>query len=360
MIAYKAPRPGVSRRELVQFLALFLCFSSSACRGSESDTPPTGGGEMTLDEAVQWEREFTLEENDKTINVIVRAEIDPRGGFLIADEQEGYIRRYDANGRLLAQFGGKGSGPGEFTNLLRAIRLPDGSIAAFDIFHRVAVFDSAGSTLLRTFRTPVGPLHSVRLLNDSLVLLGGNNPPSTEKLHVWNLKQDSILTSFFSPPLPSRAHEMAAGSAGWVSMDIRGDTLAVVSSLSDTVYLLSIDGAIRERIPLPSTGLRRLDPSKPLPDARGGLVSAREWFGSFSLISDVHWIDDTFLVQYQDRVGPTPAWRLIGLTRTGRRTFEVIDTPNLIATDPSSDSLFFVSPTSLAPNVWRSARLAVR
>jgi hypothetical protein len=341
------------------FGLLLLCVFLGGCEGApDEQVARGGGGEVRLDEAVEWEGELTLDENEQTINVIVRAEVDPRGGFLVADEREGYVRRYDGNGRLLAQFAGRGHGPGEFTNLLRAVRLPDGTVAAFDIFQRAAVFDSAGETLLRTFRTPVGPLHAVKVLDDSLVLLGGQIPPGRERLHVWDMSRDSVIASFFSPVLPSRAHEMAAGSAGWVGMDVRGDTLAVVTSLSDTVYLVSMQGEVRERIPLPSTGLRRLDPRKPLPDARGGLVAAREWFGSFSLIADIHWIGDTFVVQYQDRVGPTPEWRLIGLTRQGRRTFEVLDAPNLLAVDPAIGLLYFVSPSSVTPNAWRVARLA--
>lgn len=316
----------------------------------------------TLDAAVRWERELTLQESDATVNVMVRAELDPRGGFLIADEQEGFARRYDADGRLLAQFAGKGSGPGEFLNLLRVLRLADGTLAAFDIFSKVAFFDSAGGRLVRTARTPVAPLHSVTLLDDSLALLGGQVEGDADgrRLHLWNLRSDSLLASFFSPPLPSKAHVMAAGSAGWVGVDRRADTLAVVHSLSDTVYLMTTRGAMLERIPLASRTFRRLDPGKPLPDGRGGIAAARAWFGSFSLISDVFWMGDTFVVQFQDRVGPQPHWRLVGMTRDGRGRFEAVDTPHLLAADRAAGLLYFVSPHSVTPNVWRSARLVGR
>lgn len=317
----------------------------------------------TLESAVRWERELTLQESDETVNVIVRAQLDPRGGFLIADEQEGFARRYDPQGRLLAQFGGKGSGPGEFMNLLRVLRLPDGTLAAFDIFNKVAFFDSTGTNVVRTARTPVAPLHSVTLLDDSLVVLGGQLADGTEndrRIHVWNLKSDSLLASFFTPALPTRAHVMAAGSAGWVGVDQRGDTLAVVSSLADTVYLMTTGGRMLERIPVPSKAFRQLDPERPLPDARGGLVAAREWFGSFSLMSDVFWVGDTFVVQFQDRTGPQPSWRLVGMGRDGRQTFEVVDSPMLLAADKPSGLLYFVSPESETPNVWRAARLVRR
>lgn len=345
-------------------LALTAFLTAGAVAVAACDSPAPDGAARPpqtdagrLDEAVTWVREFPLEENENTINVMVRAGVDPRGGFLIADEQEGYARRYDEGGRLLAQFAGKGAGPDEFTNLLRVLRLRDGTLAAFDIFHKVAFFDSTGQRVLRTTRTPVGPLHSVTLLDDSLVLLAGQHGSGESRLHVWNLRRDSVVSSFFAPPLPSRAHVIAATTAGWVGVDHHGDTLAVVSSLSDTVYLMTTRGDMLERIPIPSETLRRLDPDKPLPDGRGGIVGAREWFSTFSLISDVFWIGNRFVVQFQDRLGPQPHWRLVGMTRDGQRTFEVVDTPNLLAVDRTSGLLYFVAPNADAPNVWRAARL---
>lgn len=355
------PRRPRRRSSWIWCCLVPVLLSSSAC-GRDSGTRAAAAPaapEGTLDSAVKWEREFTLEETDETVNVIVRAQRDPRGGFLIADEQEGFARRYDPQGKLLVQFGGKGSGPGEFLNLLRVLRLPDGTLAAFDIFNKVVFFDSAGTRMVRTARTPVAPLHSVTLLDDSLVLLGGQVAGGTEndrRIHVWNLKSDSLLASFFTPVLPSRAHVMAAGSAGWVGVDRRGDTLAVVSSLADTVYLMTTGGRMLERIPVPARAFRRLDPSRPLPDTRGGLVAARKWFGSFSLMSDVFWVGDSFVVQFQDRTGPAPSWRLVAMGRDGRRRFEVVDTPKLLTSD-ASGLLYFVSPESETPNVWRAARL---
>lgn len=344
-------------------LALGLLFSLAACGGDAGAAKPADAEPGTLDGAVEWGREFRLEENDRTVNVSVRASLDPRGGFLVADEQEGFARRYAADGKLLAQFAGKGSGPGEFGNLLRVLRLPDGTVAAFDIFSRVAFFDSAGERLVRTARTPVAPLHSVTLLDDSLVVLGGTHAEGNgdeRRLHVWNFRSDSLVRSFFAPPVLSQAHAIAAATAGWVGVDRRGDTLAVVTSLSDTVYLMTAEGRMLQRIPVPSRAFRRLDPETPLPGRAGGIDEARAWFGSFSLMSDVFWLGDTLLVQFQDRQGREPHWRLVGMTRDGSRLFEVVDTPNLLAVDHASRELFFVSPESETPNVWRSARLRER
>lgn len=354
-------------RTAAPFLRLVIMLVAALAASACGDDPPEAAdgaarpGLSRLDDVVRWEREFTLEENEETINVIVRAGLDPRGGFLIADEQEGFARRYDENGRLLAQFAGKGNGPAEFMNLLNVTRLPDGSLAAFDIFQKIAIFDSAGSEVVRTARTPLAALHSVVLLNDSIALLGGSVPgPSgvrDSRVHRWNVNGDSLEASFFAPALPSRAHVMAAGSAGWIGMDRRADTLAVVFALSDTVYLMTAGGAMVDRIAIPAEGFRRLSPDIEMPGRGGGILAAREWFASFSLVSHVFWLGDTLLVQYQDRNGPEPDWRLVGLTRTGQRIFEVMDSPQLLAVDHSSGLLYFESPDSDLPNVWRAARL---
>jgi len=88
------------------------------------------------------------------------------------------------------------------------------------------------------------------------------------------------------------------------------------------------------------------------------LVSAREWFGRFSLISDVYWLHDgSFLVQYQDRVGVEPHWRLARVRRDGQPLFDSTDTPYLVSADPAGDTLWFVRPGSPTPNVWTAAHL---
>jgi hypothetical protein len=313
-----------------------------------------------LDRHVAWGRTLALEENDAAVNVLIRATPDPRGGFLVADEQENQVRRYDANGKLLLTFGRRGPGPGEFNALNRAFRLASGDLLAVDVLSHAAVFDSAGAKLERTFRTPVGAVKMAYLLNDSLLLLGGQilderAGGSDERLHLWNLRANRLARSFFPVHATTQAHQFAANTAGLVGAAQRGDTLAAVFALSDTIYLFDLSGRRLGTVPLRAEGLRRFDPAMRMP--RMELVGVREWIGRFSLVTDLWWLrDGSFLVQYQDREGVEPKWRLVHLARDGRRLFESKDTPYLVAVDPT-DTLWFVQPGSPTPNAWASARL---
>src|SRR3954471_25026938 len=97
--------------------ALLCAFVASGC-GRDRAAAATPREVFTpLDRHVAWGRSVTLEESDDVVNVLIRANLDPRGGFLVADEQEDQVRRYGPDGRLLFTFGRRGAGPREFTGL---------------------------------------------------------------------------------------------------------------------------------------------------------------------------------------------------------------------------------------------------
>jgi hypothetical protein len=318
--------------------------------------------ERGLDPVVRWGRDITLEENDGVMNVMVHMALDPRGGFLVADQAENQIRRYDRNGRLLDHFGREGEGPGEFSVLLRALPLRTGGTVAFNAFDRGAVFDSAGR-VARTFQIPLQSLFEARLLDDTLVLLGGALPqrtpsPDRPRLHLWNLASGKLVRSFFVPRVEGPAHRLAANTAGIVSMDVRGDTVAAAFAISDTVYFFDLNGRALRKVPIPFRHFRPVSERRRLPGRDEGVVAARAWVGTFSFISRVVWLrDGTLLVEYQDRIGTEPHWRLLHMTARGAPLFEVVDTPRLLQADPATGRLYFQKPGSLTPNVWTEATL---
>ena len=51
------------------------------------------------------------------------------------------------------------------------------------------------------------------------------------------------------------------------------------------------------------------------------------------------------------------AYHLLKMTRAGELVFEFRDVPRLLAVDPETDSLYFVTPGAEAPNRWSVARM---
>lgn len=350
--------PKSARRASACLLTLSLS-AVLGCGGDPSARIGATGAITPLERNVRWGRALTLEENRAVVNVTIHVAPDPRGGFLVADNQEDQVRRYDPLGRLVEAFGKRGPGPREFTYLLTAQRRSDGEVVALDGLSHAAVFDSAGAELVRTFRVPVEQVKFATLVNDTLLLVGGQRladrgADPDERLHLWNLRTGTLARSFF-PVHPSTAgHRFAANTAGILGAAARGDTIAAVFALSDSVYLFDLRGRRLSAVPIPSAGLRRFDPDMSPPHA--DIVSAREWFGRFSLVSNVWWTrDGGFVVQYQDRVGVEPHWRLVRMTRDGRRLFESTETPHLLAVDAAADTLWFVKPSSPTPNEWVAA-----
>jgi hypothetical protein len=341
-------RPGAS----ILLPAAVLLLAGACGRGAP---PPPEKQAERLPPALRPVAQLRLEESAEVINVAPRVSLEAGGGFLVSDEREAQVRVYDSAGRLLRHFGGKGRGPGEFDVVLGALRLPSREILAIDMFGRATVFDSTGATVVRSGETSLGSLYHARVMNDSLVLLAGRprEGDASRRLHLWNRRTGRIAHSFFAPPLRDRTDSIAAATMGFVSVAARGDTLAAVFALRDTVYLFDRAGRSAGKVPI---RFQRFRPITPAP-RRLEREDGRRWATSFSLITDLFWLPDgDFVVQFQDRTLVDRNWHLHRMSRGGRRVAEVHDTPHLLAVDAATSLLWFVRPGADAPNEWTAAR----
>jgi hypothetical protein len=346
----------VSRTRCPTLFALLIAlFSGAACGrtvAAESGEDPV----TTLEEALRWTGEIELEENAEVINVFPRVRMDAGGRFLVADAREVQFRVYDVDGRLATRFGERGGGPGEFRSPVVALRSSTGDILAGDLSGLLVRYDSTGSTVLESTRLPLGPLFDVRPLAGSLlVLAGGLTARSPFLLHIWDTSADSLVRSFFSPPI-ERGLEAEHHATRAVRIAVRGDTIAALYAHGDTIHLFGRDGEALGTVPVPYVHFRRLSTKH-----RGG--ASREailrWTETFSIATDLFWTPDGgFLVQYNDNRGGELHWRLLRTTRDGRRVFELQDTPRLLAADDAGATLVFVSPGAETPARWSLARLA--
>lgn len=358
--------PGVQVRSralrLCVAAAVVAAFGTAAwlLRDARSTQPTLQAAIASSDLAgvVAWGVPVEMEENDRVINVSPHVTVDPRGGYLVADRREAQVRRYREDGRLRRVTGRKGSGAGEFRSLSSVSRMRDGRLVAAEMGGKLSVFDPAGERLLATRMAPVAPLYDAEVLDARHLLVAGRRVGTggTSLVHVVDAETGAITRSFFG--IPRHDVRLAAGYAfaGTADAVARGDTVAAVFALSDSIYLFDTTGRELGRVTIPFEHFRRL--TRPMPISGATVDAFRAWGETFSAISQLYWLrDGSFLVQYYDMRGVEPQWRLLHMDRSGRRLFERLDTPRLLAAGGPADELVFVHPSADAPNVWVSARL---
>lgn len=314
-----------------------------------------------LEDVVAFGQTVQLQESDEVINVTPQVTLDPRGGFLVSDEREGQVRSYAPDGRLRWHLGRLGSGPGEFRALSRSVRLAGGQVLAAELSGSFTLLDPTGSTALATIRNPFFHVQDMDVVDDSTVLVSarlegrqGNGP----SLHLWDVRTHRVRSSFFDP-FAAAPNPVAATLAGWTRTAIRGDTVAAVFALSDTLYLFTLDGRPAGQRPIAFQRFRPVPAETP----SGGSDPVRRarWLGSFDFVSDIFWLPDgRMLVPYHSILPDqalTRAHHLFGMDRAGNRLFEIPNVPRLLTVEPASGTLVFVAPDAEAPNRWTLAHL---
>jgi hypothetical protein len=301
-----------------------------------------------------------LQETPDVINVEPVVEVDPRGGFLVADVAEAQVRRYTAAGVLAWHAGRKGAGPGEFRAPTAVRRLPSGAVLVADRNERLTLLDSVGAVVLRTLRTPLHQIADLVVVNDSLVLISGllNSSAQSPRLHLLNLRTDSLVRSFFAP-FGNSPNPTIATTAGWSKAAIRADTVAAVFATSDTVYLFTLAGEPLRKLPLPTPHLRRVVAQKSERTSDPRLRA--EGLSQFDYVSDIAWLTTgEMIVSYQSILPDkalTRQWHLLRIAASGKGIAELRDVPRLLTTGPNTDSLYFIARNAEAPNRWAVAQL---
>lgn len=312
---------------------------------------------VSFDDVARARRDVTLDETPDVLNVTPRVVTDPRGGYIVADPSESQVRLYSSSGGLVARFGRKGSGPGEFDRLAAAVRSPAGELLAFDMNGRLTVFDPTGSRVLRIEQTPVAPLYDVAVLDDERVAITGRLAAAARSplVHLWDYRKGLLTGSFFRPIPPSPEFESAYLFSGFTDVAVRHDTVAVLFALSDTLFFFDPAGRSRGKLPLPFADYRPLREPMPTVSSPGRL---RRWIESFSTASHVYLQGDgSILVQFFDMKASEPEWRLLSMRRDGRPFFEIKDSPKLLALAADANSLVFVKRGSSTPNQWTIAQV---
>jgi hypothetical protein len=304
----------------------------------------------TFADVVKLREQFAVAESKDVITVTPQVATESDGGFLVADAREAQIRRYTGDGELISHFGRRGQGPGEFTSLSDAIRLDENRLLASDMNGQLTTFTNQG-VFERLDKVELTPLYGVAKLDDSTVVLMGRSRGDgpTFLVHLWDTRQHVIRKSFFEEPAHSEAMDDAYRMVGFPSVAVRNGQIAATFAVGDDIQLFNRDGEYLRSIPIPFRDFRQLE--EPVPPS-GSPEAFQRWAESFSVTTKILWMQDgSFLVQYFDKVGQEPQWRLLGMTSEGASLFEG-PSPKLLAAS-SADRLLFDAPDADEPNVWQ-------
>jgi hypothetical protein len=297
-----------------------------------------------------------LMEREDAFVVDPRVTLDPQGGFLVADSRELQVRRYNEDGKLVANFGRKGSGPGEFQHLSAVVRVNHDSLLVADMSGQLSSFDADGE-FARRVDSNIAPLYDMAAWDDTLVILAGRTRGGKGLIHLWNSRTDRLVRSLLDVTPPSAEFAGAFAFAGTSDATVRGDTIAAVFALADTVFLFHPSGRTIEKIQIPFRHFRPL--REPMPRSGSHLDAFRAWSETFSSISSVFWASDgSFLIEFYDMEGMEPRLSVLHMDRRGGFLSEHNGTPRLLAAARSAPLVYFAENEALVPNVWAVGRLA--
>lgn len=360
----RAFTPSVPRANgalLFTLLVSLSCTAASCQSGqvSTSQAAATVGGQSrpTLDDYFIWQPAILFRDSVASPNIQVHA--DPRGGFVVADAGQAQVRVYSDDAELVWAAGRSGAGPQEFLQLSSAVRAPSGEVLALDSNGKLSVFDASGN-FVRTTATGLVPVFDGWLLTDSTMLISGRREgdSSSPLLHVWNLRRDTVTSSFFQVPPHDPAYDEAYQFSGWAdAVRLGGDSLAIVFPLTDTLYVYGTDGEPIDKFHLPLEHFARLRQPAPRNDTPEAQV---EWRNSYTRIAHVFRAQDgSIYIQYFRLNQLEPVWGLARFTLDrGRlhKSFEINGTPRLLAISPRDSRFYFLSDDLMENSKWSVAQ----
>ena len=299
-------------------------------------------------------RKVELEEPPGVLNVAPSITVDPEGGALVADVRESQVRRYSLDGRLLLSFGKAGGGPGEFPSPpLIAIRAQNGEILVGDAEGGVSRFSGKGAFVKRHRLAP-GPIYSLVSYRNEVVVSAQrvvNNRMFL--LHRWRPGADSLGESFFKPNCSNGGRRIVATTGG-AFLGVKGDSLLVTFSMSDTLYLFANLGAPVAKRAIKMKSFTYHDGEAPATSPQS--PAFREWMKTGARVERAYpLVDGGVYVQYIRFGAEGPEWYLAHFSATNVRTMDFASGVQLLFLSPEGP--VFADPSTGSPSVWQVAAL---
>ncbi len=338
----------------------FLLTVAAACGIDEA--PPANGAfieaRITVVDATPFSEAFSimervvLDEPPGVVTVSPGVSTDTNGDLLVTDSREHQVRVYSPSGRLLRV---AGEGPVVAAPLRvpqNVVRLPTGELVVANLQGSLVIIPP--DSTLEPRLVPLG-LWTIRGLahlgGDSVLLAGTDSSPPSATLFTVRLSEGRISRRFLPPPAHLDPNVTAFYST--VSIARRGDRIAAVHMVSDTLTILSADGREVSKVRIPLDPF--VAPVGPLPDLPSERAQ-REWMAQFTIVIGVFWVADDQLIIQWNQLRPEGGleWGLLRMDTTGTRLWAVAPAPRLMAV--FGDQYLFVDPEASSPNQWLLAR----
>lgn len=336
----------VSRTLLPGTAAVAVGFLGACQADGGGDTVPGAVAEMNGADRLPGPvvGRIQLEESDTTLVVAPYLNVGDEGDLWIADALEQRVLRYAKDGHLIRAFGRKGSGPGEFVAPMRALPLSPDSVLVVDPGRGALILDSHG-VQIGTLQVPLGTLTDAVRVGPAHLALSGRSAAAqaTHRVALLEVASGRVVSLLVSPAL-SRELQLLEASFGFVKLAARGDTLAAIHSLIDSIWIRSPDGVV-ETVPL-----RHLEPRPALPTdyltrSRREVVRELRRHHDLFLLTD-----GRFLVQSVTGGAGEETWELSLFESWGEEVRSWRAAPRMVGL--WADTALFIDPASLTPNRW--------
>lgn len=342
--------------------ALSLCVVTAAVGCSDGRDTSTRqlleSDRLTVVDGQQFDEVFivvdslVLEESETVVTVQPKVSVDPKGGFLVADSREHQVRVYSRRGELEQVFGAGTTRGSSIDRPQSAKRLLNGDILVANLVGPLTLIPDHPGQTPTSIPSALRTARDLQVLNEREVLVvGTDSAPPSATLFILDVPRGQYIRSFFPPP--GHLDKGVTTTFSSVITAHRGDRLAVVHMLSDTLVFVDRYGVELSRVRIPIDPF--VAPIGPLPPLETE-AERRAWTSQFTHVVNVFWIeDDQLIVQWQKLTGVLGIDRgIVQMDTTGSRVWAIAPAPTLVAV--RGDEFFFLDPQAEAPNRWLVAK----
>ncbi len=355
----KSQRSATRRWRVGRALRTAALVVAAACDGAAARAPLSATNDrITVVEGQAFDDVFVvvdtliLEESPSVVTVAPHVSIDSGGGFLVADPAEHQVRVYTDRGKLRQVFGQGTDRVDSIKSPGRAQRLSNGGILVVNLQGPVTLIPGRLAEPSTFISESLLTARGVEQFDTGEILVVGSDssPPSATLFHL-DLARRRITAGFFPPP--GHLDKWVTAYMSAVRTARRGDRIAAVHMLSDTLVIFDRLGRELSRIRIPIDPF--VVPTGPLPNLKT-VAERYAWLAPFTMVMDVFWLDEgDVVVQWAKAIGNglVADMGVLQMDTAGTRIWAIAPSPVLVAV--RGRDFFFREPNNKAPNRWMIA-----